>query len=108
MNFKVQNPLDEGWYADPEARFYEGKYYIYVTHSFPRYAQQLNHTCFVSEDLTHWEKVENIIDTRPAPGGRDTGRRRSPSSREAPLPPYRLAAGHGRRCTYSPSRRHGE
>ena len=61
MNFKVQNPLDEGWYADPEARFYEGKYHIYVTHSLPYYEQQ-NHTCFVSKDLTHWEKVENIID----------------------------------------------
>ena len=62
MNFSIKNPLDEGWYADPEARFYEGKYHIYVTHSLPRYSQQLNHTCFVSEDLTHWEKVENIID----------------------------------------------
>ena len=62
MHFTVKNPLDEGWYADPEARFYEGKYYIYVTHSFPRYAQQLNHTCFVSSDLTNWEKHENIID----------------------------------------------
>ena len=61
MNFKVQTPLDEGWYADPEARFYEGKYHIYVTHSLPYYEQQ-NHTCFVSKDLTHWEKVENIID----------------------------------------------
>ena len=61
MNFTVHNPLDEGWYADPEARFYEGKYHIYVTHSLPYYEQQ-NHTCFVSSDLTNWEKVENIID----------------------------------------------
>ena len=55
MKFTIHNPLDEGWYADPEARYYDGKYYIYVTHSLPRYSQQLNHTCFVSEDLTHWE-----------------------------------------------------
>ena len=61
MKFSVRNPLDEGWYADPEARIYNGKYYIYVTHSLP-FAQQHNHTCFVSEDLTNWEKVENIID----------------------------------------------
>ena len=61
MNFMVNNPLDEGWYADPEARIYNGKYYIYVTHSLPYYQQQ-NHTCFVSKDLTNWEKVENIID----------------------------------------------
>ena len=61
MKFTVRNPLDEGWYADPEARFYEGRYYIYVTNSLP-YLEQQNHTCFVSEDLEHWTKIENIID----------------------------------------------
>ncbi|MBQ2709765.1 MAG: glycoside hydrolase family 43 protein [Clostridia bacterium] len=61
MKFSIKNPLDAGWYADPEARFYEGKYIIYVTHSLP-FDEQHNHSCFVSEDLTHWEKVENIID----------------------------------------------
>ncbi len=61
MKFHIKNPLDEGWYADPEARCYGGKYYIYVTHSGP-YHDQLNHTCFVSDDLTNWEKRKNIID----------------------------------------------
>ena len=61
MKFTIRNPLDEGWYADPEARYYEGKYIIYVTHSLP-YDEQKNHSCFVSEDLTHWKKIENIID----------------------------------------------
>jgi len=61
MRFTVHNPLDEGWYADPEARYYEGKYVIYVTHS-RRYLEQQNQTCFVSEDLEHWTKIENIID----------------------------------------------
>lgn len=61
MKVNMTNPLDHGWYADPEARFYEGKYIIYVTHSLP-YHEQLNQSCFVSEDLSHWEKVENIID----------------------------------------------
>ena len=61
MKFTIRNPLDEGWYADPEARFYEGKYIIYVTHSLP-FDDQHNHSCFVSEDLTNWEKIENIID----------------------------------------------
>lgn len=61
MKFTVHNPLDEGWYADPEARFYGGRYYIYVTHSLP-YREQQNHTVFVSDDLTNWEKIENIID----------------------------------------------
>ncbi|MBO5218107.1 MAG: glycoside hydrolase family 43 protein [Clostridia bacterium] len=61
MKFHITNPLDAGWYADPEARFYEGKYIIYVTHSLP-FDDQHNHSCFVSEDLTHWDKIENIID----------------------------------------------
>ena len=43
MRFTVHNPLDEGWYADPEARYYEGKYVIYVTHS-RRYLEQQNQT----------------------------------------------------------------
>jgi beta-xylosidase len=66
MSVKIQNPLDGGWYADPEARFYEGKYYIYVTHSLP-FDQQHNHTCFVSQDLENWEKIENIIDMTTFP-----------------------------------------
>ena len=61
MKFSISNPLDENRYADPEARFYNGKYYIYVTHSLP-YDQQHNHTVFISSDLTHWDKKENIID----------------------------------------------
>lgn len=59
--FRIHNPISNGWYADPEARFYDGKYYIYVTHS-QSYENQLNHSVFVSEDLTHWVKHENIID----------------------------------------------
>ena len=54
------------WYADPEARFYDGKYWIYVTHSGP-YHEQLNQTAFSSEDLTHWEKHENIINMKDFP-----------------------------------------
>ncbi len=61
MKFSIKNPIDQGWYADPEARFYEGKYIIYVTHSLP-FDEQKNQSCFVSEDLTHWEKVDDIID----------------------------------------------
>lgn len=60
-SFSIKNPIDTKWYADPEARFYEGKYWIYVTHSGP-FHEQLNQTAFSSSDLTHWEKHENIID----------------------------------------------
>lgn len=61
MDIKFNNPISESWHADPEARIYNGKYYIYVTRSLP-YEQQLNHDMFVSDDLEHWEKIESIID----------------------------------------------
>lgn len=56
------NPIVEGYYADPEARFYEGRYYIYVTKSFTNYGEQLNIDAFSSADLVHWEKHPDIID----------------------------------------------
>lgn len=56
------NPIVNGYYADPEARFYEGRYYIYVTQSFTSYTDQMNINCFSSADLINWEKHENIID----------------------------------------------
>lgn len=56
------NPIVEGWYADPEARYYEGRYYIYVTKSFTDAKEQMNIDAFSSEDLEHWEKHSDIID----------------------------------------------
>lgn len=61
QEFHIKNPIDGGWYADPEARFYEGKYWIYATIS-QNYIDQQNQVCWSSSDLTHWEKHENIID----------------------------------------------
>ena len=66
MYFKIQNPIDDGWYADPEARFYEGKYYIYATKSRP-YGEQLNHVCFVSENLSDWKRIDDTIDMSTFP-----------------------------------------
>jgi len=57
----VKNPIVCGHYADPEARFYEGKYWIYVTQSKP-FEEQQNLTAFSSEDMKTWEMHENIID----------------------------------------------
>ncbi len=57
----LNNPIDSGFYADPEARFYEGKYWIYATHSLP-FKDQHNLSAFSSTDLVNWEKHENIID----------------------------------------------
>ena len=56
------NPIVNGWYADPEARFYNGRYYIYVTKSFSNYGEQMNIDAFSSADLVHWEKHPDIID----------------------------------------------
>lgn len=56
------NPIVEGWYADPEARYYEGRYYIYVTKSLTDKSGQMNIDVFSSEDLVHWEKHPDIID----------------------------------------------
>ncbi len=63
---RFNNPISNRWLADPEARFYEGKYYIYVTHSAP-FCEQLNNSCLVSEDLKNWELIENIIEMADFP-----------------------------------------
>ena len=57
----LKNPINDGWYADPEARIYEGMYVIYATRSLP-FDEQKNQVCFTSTDLVHWEKHEDIID----------------------------------------------
>lgn len=55
------NPIVNGWYADPEARFYNGRYYIYVTKSSSYYEEQMNIDAFSSADLIHWQKHPDII-----------------------------------------------
>lgn len=58
---KFKNPIVEGWYADPEARSYEGEYFIYVTRSFTEYEAQMNLDAFSSGDLEHWKKHDGIV-----------------------------------------------
>ncbi|WP_218113706.1 glycoside hydrolase family 43 protein [Superficieibacter electus] len=67
MTITVKNPLIEGWYADPEIRFYAGQYWIYVTRSFTDYKQQLNIDAFSSPDLVHWEKHAGIVEMADFP-----------------------------------------
>lgn len=57
----MKNPIIGGWYADPEARVYNGKVYIYVTRSLP-FEEQHNLDLIVSEDLIHFTKKESILD----------------------------------------------
>lgn len=66
MKNTLINPLSQKWYADPEARFYEGEYWIYVTNSLP-FDQQKNLDVMHSKDLIHWETCESIIDMEGFP-----------------------------------------
>lgn len=52
-----KNPLSKEWYADPEARTYDGVNYIYVTRSLP-FEQQTNLDCvwFGQDRELHTEK----------------------------------------------------
>jgi beta-xylosidase len=59
---RAKNPVLPGWYADPEAHVFEGKYWIYPTYS-ARYNQQLFLDAFSSTDLVTWTKHERIVDT---------------------------------------------
>lgn len=55
------NPIAEGWYADPEAAFLAGQYWVYPTTSAP-YDQQTSFDAFSSTDLVHWTKHPRIVD----------------------------------------------
>ncbi|MBA2563338.1 MAG: family 43 glycosylhydrolase [Chitinophagaceae bacterium] len=56
------NPIFRGWYADPEGRIFNKKYWIYPTYS-ARYEEQVFLDAFSSTDLTHWTKHNHILDT---------------------------------------------
>ncbi|HKS06849.1 MAG TPA: glycoside hydrolase family 43 protein [Gemmatimonadaceae bacterium] len=56
------NPILPGWYADPEAHVFDGKYWIFPTYSAP-YRNQLFLDAFSSTDLVTWTKHERIVDT---------------------------------------------
>jgi beta-xylosidase len=56
------NPIVSGWYADPEARVFQGAYWIYPTYSAP-YDQQVFMDAFSSKDLITWQKHSRILDT---------------------------------------------
>src|SRR5437868_2979494 len=55
------NPILPGWYADPEAHVFGGRYWIYPTYSAP-YGQQTFLDAFSSRDLVTWEKHPRVLD----------------------------------------------
>ncbi|KAI1190977.1 glycosyl hydrolase [Nemania serpens] len=54
------NPFVDGWYADPDTEFYEGKFWVFPTSSY-KYEEQTYLDAFSSPDLINWEKHENIL-----------------------------------------------
>ena len=56
------NPIFPGWNADPEAKIFDGQYWVYPTYSAP-YEQQVHMDAWSSKDLVHWTKHPDIIDT---------------------------------------------
>jgi beta-xylosidase len=51
-----------GWYADPEAHVFEGRYWLYPTYS-AKYEEQVHLDAFSSTDLVTWTRHERIVDT---------------------------------------------
>ena len=59
---RAANPVIPGWYADPEAHVFEGRYWLYPTYS-ARYEEQVHLDAFSSTDLVTWTKHARIVDT---------------------------------------------
>ena len=55
------NPIFPGWYADPEAHVFEGRYWVYPTYSAP-YDDQLHMDAFSSTDLVTWTKHPRVLE----------------------------------------------
>jgi hypothetical protein len=55
------NPILPGWYADPEARIFDGQYWIFPTYSAP-YGEQTFLDAFSSRDLVTWTKHARVLD----------------------------------------------
>ncbi|KAH8906893.1 putative glycosyl hydrolase [Coniochaeta sp. PMI_546] len=56
------NPFIAGWYADPDADFFDSRYWVYPTSSLP-YDEQTYLDAFSSPDLVHWTRYPSILTT---------------------------------------------
>ncbi|MHA4812164.1 glycoside hydrolase family 43 protein [Flavitalea flava] len=57
-----QNPVIDGWYADPEGIKYKNTYWIFPTYSAP-YQDQVFFDAFSSTDRKTWVKHPQVLDT---------------------------------------------
>jgi len=55
------NPIFPGWYADPEARVFEGQYWVFPTYS-AKYDEQTFFDAFSSPDLVTWTKHPRVLE----------------------------------------------
>lgn len=62
----ASNPVFPGWYADPEAAVFAGRYWIYPTTS-ALYEQQLGFDAFSSTDLKTWTRHEKVLSAKAVP-----------------------------------------
>lgn len=60
------NPVFPGWYADPEARIFNNRYWIYPTYS-ALYEEQTFFDAFSSPDLLTWTKHHAILNISEIP-----------------------------------------
>jgi len=56
------NPVFAGWYADPEAAIFKGRYWIFPTYS-DKYEKQVFFDAFSSKDLVTWTRHPHVLDT---------------------------------------------
>lgn len=66
---KSGNPILDGWYADPEAHVFEGRYWIFPTYSAP-YDEQRHMDAFSSSDLVTWTKHARVLEMANVKWGR--------------------------------------
>ena len=88
LSAQAANPIVPGWYADPEIRIFQGKYWIYPTYSadygkparptrltpaqermraqsqliWAPFLKQTFMDAFSSNDLVHWTRHERVLD----------------------------------------------
>lgn len=57
---RAENPAFPGWYADPDASVFAGRYWIFPTYSAP-YDEQTRFDAFSSSDLVHWTRHPDVL-----------------------------------------------
>lgn len=62
VHAQSNNPVLDGWYADPEGVILENKFWIFPTFS-AKYREQVFLDAFSSKDLITWKKHPHVIDT---------------------------------------------